>query len=118
MAAHTEKSAEELSILSRIATTRVVLGSEVELARQRLDVRTRIKKSIFAKPLAWLGGSAGAGLLASFVLRGRRSRRVPAPKGRGIFGFLFGSIFSLARPALEAWAMKALRDRFPEPGQV
>ncbi|MDB6078402.1 MAG: hypothetical protein JWO82_2149 [Akkermansiaceae bacterium] len=88
-----------------------MLGAEIKEARQRLDVPARIRRSVLTKPLAWLGGSAAGGLLISLILRGRRSRPQKEEKRRGIFGFLLGSAFTLARPALEAWAMKELRNR-------
>jgi hypothetical protein len=118
MAAHAQGSPEAL-IIARLDAARATLGAEVREVRQRLDVRTRLRQSVLTRPLVWLGGSAAVGLAASLLLR-RRSRPAKVEKvekERGIFGFLLGSAFSLARPALQAWAMKELRNRFAPPPQ-
>lgn len=115
MAAEPERQAEAL--IARLAASRRAVGHDLAVLRHRLDVPARIKESVMSKPLAWFGGSLGAGLVASFLLKGRKSR----PKRekvvrRSLWSLALGGAFTLVRPALQTWAMNELRKRFVIPG--
>jgi len=115
MAAESERQTEAL--IARLAASRADLGRDVAVLRHRLDVPARVKESVMSKPLAWFGGSLGVGLLASFLLKGRKS----PPKSekmvrRSLWSLALGGAFTLARPALQTWAMNELRKRFVIPG--
>jgi alpha-beta hydrolase superfamily lysophospholipase len=115
MAAEPERQAEAL--IARLAASRSAVGHDLAVLRHRLDVPARVKESVMAKPLAWFGGSLGAGLIASFLLKGRKSR--PKPEKvvrRSLWSLALGGAFTLARPALQTWAMSELRKRFVIPG--
>ncbi|MEK7952493.1 hypothetical protein [Luteolibacter soli] len=115
MASESERQTEAL--IARLAASRSDLGRDVAILRHRLDVPARVKESVMSKPLAWFGGSLGAGLVASFLLRGRKS----APKQekvvrRSLWGLALSGAFTLARPALQTWATNELQKRFVIPG--
>ena len=115
MAAEPERQAEAL--IARLAASRRAVGHDLAVLRHRLDVPARIKESVMSKPLAWFGGSLGAGLVASSMLKGRKSR----PKRekvvrRSLWSLALGGAFTLVRPALQTWAMNELRKRFVIPG--
>ena len=115
MAAEPERQAEAL--IARLAASRRAVGHDLAVLRHRLNVPARIKESVMSKPLAWFGGSLGAGLVASFLLKGRKSR----PKRekvvrRSLWSLALGGAFTLVRPALQTWAMNELRKRFVIPG--
>lgn len=103
------------ALIARIDAARAVLTEEIGELRHKLDLPGRVRDSVLSKPLAWFGGSLGAGFLGSMLLRRRRTEK---PKRRGVFGFLLGSAFSLARPALQAWAIKELKNRVALPGNA
>lgn len=114
MAAESQKEA----LIARIAASRAAVASEVATVRRRLDVKSRVKESFMAKPLAWFGGSLGAGFLASIVTK-RRPRRaakvVEKTARRSLWSLALGGAFALARPALQAWAADAVRKRLSVP---
>ena len=115
MAAESERQTEAL--IARLAASRRAVGQDLAVLRHRLDVPARVKESVMSKPLAWFGGSLGAGLLASFLLKGRKSK--PKPEKvvrRSLWSLALGGAFTLARPALQTWAMNELRKRFVIPG--
>ncbi|MCW1887821.1 hypothetical protein OKA04_23990 [Luteolibacter flavescens] len=93
------------------------MARDIAVLRRRLDVPARMKESVTTKPLAWFGGSLGAGLVASFLFRGRKAK--PQPEQvvrRSLWSLALGGVFTLARPALQAWASNELRKRFVIPG--
>jgi len=115
MASESERQTEAL--IARLSASRANLGRDVAILRHRLDVPARVKESVMSKPLAWFGGSLGAGLVASFLLKGRKS----PPKQeqvvrRSLWSLALGGLFTLARPALQTWATNELRKRFVIPG--
>ena len=111
MAPQSQGQAEAL--IARIAASRVALAADLAGLRRRLDVPARVKDSILSKPLAWLGGSLGAGFLASSIFRRRRPKAEKAK--RGLLGLALGGLISLARPALQNWALQEARRRFAIP---
>jgi hypothetical protein len=109
---------ERQVLIARLAASRGSVARDLAVLRHRLDVPARVKDSVMSKPLAWFGGSLGAGLLASFLLKGRR-RRPPKSETvvrRSLWSLALGGAFTLARPALQTWAMNELRKRFVIPG--
>lgn len=104
------------ALIARIAASRQALGADLTRFRRRLDFPSRVKDSILSKPMAWFGGSLGAGFIASSLLKKRR-RVTPAEKvaKRGFWGLVLGGLFTLVRPALENWAMQEARKRFAIP---
>lgn len=117
MAAEPERKTEEL--VARLAASRSALGQDLAVLRHRLDVPARVKESVMSKPLAWFGGSLGAGLVASFLLKKGRKPRVAKPEKvvrRSLWSLALGGAFTLVRPALQTWAMSELRKRFVIPG--
>jgi hypothetical protein len=117
MAAQPERQTDAL--IARLSASRTALGADLAGLRHRLDVPARVKDSILSKPLAWFGGSLGVGLVASLLLRGRKpaARASKETKARrGLWSLALGGAFTLARPALQSWAMNELRKRFVIPG--
>jgi hypothetical protein len=109
---------ERQALITRLSASRADLGRDVAVLRRRLDVPARVKESVMSKPLTWFGGSLGAGLVASFLLKGRKSS---PPKQeqvvrRSLWSLALGGIFTLARPALQTWATNELKKRFVIPG--
>lgn len=108
---------ETQALIARIAASRATVGHELVVLRRRLDVPARMKKSVRSKPLAWFGGSLGAGLVASFLFKGRRSEPTQEKVvRRSLWSLALGGAFTLARPALQTLAMNELRKRFVIPG--
>ena len=102
------------ALIARIAASRASVGLELAALRRRLDVPTRVKNSILSKPLAWFGGSLGVGFIASLLLKRPRVRE--EKKHRGLWSLALGGAFTLARPALQSWALREARKRFVIPG--
>ncbi len=102
------------ALIARIAASRVSLGTDLGLLRRRWDIPTRVKDSILSKPLAWFGGSLGVGLVASLLLKRPRVRE--EKKHRGWWSLALGGAFTLARPALQSWALREAKKRFVIPG--
>lgn len=101
------------ALIARIEASRATLTTEAHRLRHRLDVPARLKDSVLSKPLAWFGGSLGAGLAASLLFRGRRrrERRVAPVAKRSLLAVLAGGLFTLIRPLLQEWALGALKNR-------
>jgi len=110
----TSSQGQTAALIARIAASRVALAQDLITLRERWDIPARVKHSILAKPLAWFGGSLGAGFLASTIFRKRRTPPQEKVK-RGILGVLLGGAFALARPALQSWALQEARRRFVIP---
>ena len=114
MASSKERDLEIL--IARIAASRGAVARDIAHLRRRLDVPSRVKESILSKPLAWLGGSLGAGLLTSLILkRRRRPAKTEAVVKKSLWTVLVGGAFTLARPALQSWALREFQSRFAQP---
>lgn len=115
MASSKERDIEAL--IARIAISRVAVARDLAHLRRKLDVPARVKESVLTKPLAWLGGSLGAGFLTSLLLKRRRHR--PTKKEevvkKSLWTVLLGGLFTLARPALQSWALREFQSRFAQP---
>lgn len=115
MASQSQGQTDALS--ARLAASRASLGSDLARIRHRLDVPARVKDSILSKPLVWFGGSLGVGLLASMLLRRPRPQVRESKASRSsLWKLALGGAFTLARPALQTWAMKEFGKRFVIPG--
>jgi hypothetical protein len=63
-----------------------------------------------------LGGSLGAGLLTSVILkRRRRPAKTEAVVKKSLWTVVLGGAFALARPALQSWALREFQSRFAQP---
>jgi hypothetical protein len=114
MAAQSEEQTSHL--IERIAASRTALGDNLLDLRHRLDVPARVKDSLVSKPMVWFGGSLGVGLLASLAFRRPRGAPRPErPRRRGWMGVVLGGAMTLARPALQSWALRELQSRFVIP---
>jgi hypothetical protein len=114
MASPQERDFETL--IARIAASRAAVASDIAHMRHRLDWRSRVKESILSKPLAWLGGSLGAGFLTSMILkRRRRPAKAEEVAKKSLWTVLLGGAFALARPALQSWAVREFQTRFAQP---
>lgn len=102
------------ALIARIAASRIAVGADLAELRRRLDVPARMKDSILSKPLAWFGGSLGAGFLASALFKKRAPKEEKVR--RGLWSVLLGGVFTLARPALQSWALREAKKRFVIPG--
>ncbi|WP_367874621.1 hypothetical protein [Luteolibacter sp. Populi] len=113
----TEEKPDLETLIARIAASRIAVAADLTSLRHRMDFRTRVKDSILAKPVAWLGGSLGAGFLVSALFkRRRRAKSTEAAKVKGgLWGMLLGGAFTLARPALQSWALREFQTRFAQP---
>lgn len=115
MASQSQGQTDALS--ARLAASRASLGSDLAQIRRRLDVPARVKDSILSKPLVWFGGSLGVGLLASMLLRRPRPQVRESKASRSsLWKLALGGAFTLARPALQSWALKEFGKRFVIPG--
>ncbi len=93
------------------------VAGDLAALRRRLDVPARVKESILSKPLAWLGGSLGAGFVTSLALKRRRHRPAKSEEvaKKSLWAVLLGGAFTLARPALQSWALRHFQTRFAQP---
>jgi hypothetical protein len=116
MAAQSQEQTDALS--ARLAASRAAVGTDLAALRRRLDVPARVKDSILSKPMAWFGGSLGVGLLASMLLKRPRPRPLAreSKASRSLWKLALGGAFTLARPALQSWAMREFGKRFVIPG--
>jgi hypothetical protein len=112
MAKSTQKSLELAELIRCSDAARFQIGQAHAQLRRKLDVPLRMRDSLRASPLKWLGGSLGVGFVASllFKSRGRESKHEPVKRHRGWFVGLLLMLFSLAKPALKVYATKLLKD--------
>lgn len=119
-------------ILEELRRSRIAIARDTSSIAEEMNLVSKIRRSVTARPLAWLGSAAALG----YILAGPKTRKVPKvvsnkkgakpeknePAGRGRYGF-FGMLFNLAkfllplfRPALSAYAAQRLGElssRFP-----
>lgn len=101
---------EEIQRLIRSSeAARTVLGSEIRDLKHRLDVPARVRSSLKSNPTSWIGGSVVAGLAGSLLFR-RKAKRTPAPKKKGLLGFILGLAFTGLRPLLKVWLAGQLKN--------
>lgn len=110
MARDPQQRPEIAELIRRIEDSRANVGNHVAQLKRSLDVPSRIKKSVVSSPLAWFGGSLGAGVLASRIFR-RKPKKVAA-KSKGIIGLLIATAMTLIKPAIRGIIMSELQRRF------
>lgn len=107
--------AEIAALTARIAASRVHLENHLGALREKLDLPKRLKEKVqstfFANPLAWFGGSLGAGFFASRLLR----RPKKAAKKTGWFAVVASTVFALLKPTIQSLVVKELQRRFVTP---
>lgn len=109
MARIPQERPEAAELIRRIENSRSELEGHVRHLRKALDVPTRVKHSVSTHPIAWFGGSLGAGLFASRLFRRKTAKE---RKKRGFFGFLFATLLTLTKPALKGILLAELQRRF------
>ncbi|MFC7338911.1 hypothetical protein ACFQY0_17070 [Haloferula chungangensis] len=110
MARDPQQRPEIAELIRRIEDSRANVGNHVAQLRRSLDVPSRIKHSVTSSPLAWFGGSLGAGVLASRIFR-RKPKKV-ATKSKGIIGLLIATIMTMVKPAIRGILVSELQRRF------
>ena len=111
------------TILQELRRSRVAIARDINAVSDEINIAAKLKRSVKARPLAWLGSAAALG----YMLAGPKTRRVTSttPKGtksiptvvpaRSRWTVFFNSllmIFKLLlpvlRPALSAYAAQRL----------
>ena len=112
MAKSTQKSLELAELILRSDVARFQIGQAHHKLKQKLDIPLRIRDSLKSSPLKWLGGSLGVGFMGSFLFKSKRRQPKYSieKKHGGWFTRLLLISFSLAKPALEIYATKFLKD--------
>ena len=121
MAAHPEPAPDRAALIRRLDLARTRITDGVTGLRSGLDVRSRLRGSIAARPARLIGLATGAGLLFGLLRGGRRSRRgaatAPPRDRRSPGGFavlapvLLKFLIPLLKPALAAWAARLAAGR-------
>jgi hypothetical protein len=116
-------------ILEELRRSRKAIARDTASIAEELNLVSKIRRSVTARPLAWLGSAAAIG----YILAGPKTRKapkiIPDKKGsktetarngwQSFFGVLFNLakfLFPLFRPALSAYAAQRLGElssRFP-----
>jgi hypothetical protein len=112
MAKPTQKSLELAELVRRSDAARIQIGQAHLELRRKLDLPLRIRDSLKASPLKWIGGSLGVGFVSSLLFRSGRSesKHAPEKKHRGWFVGALMMIFTLVKPSLKVYATKLLTD--------
>ncbi|MFD2255750.1 hypothetical protein ACFSSA_03595 [Luteolibacter algae] len=105
----------ELIRLSEIS--RAQLGQAHAHFKHKLDVPSRMKDSLKAEPVKWVGGSLAAGFLGSFLFKGKNKQKTPervktVKKERNFLISLLLLGLTMAKPAAKIYATKLLKDYF------
>jgi hypothetical protein len=106
-------------ILGELRRSRDAIARDASAVVDEINLASKLKKSVRARPLAWLGGAAALG----WILAGPKTRVVTkSAKGKslshpvksrpagfwGILLALFKIVLPLARPVLSAYAARRL----------
>jgi len=111
-------------ILEELRRSRAAIARDTASVARELDVASKIRRSIVARPLAWLGGAAVIGYMFAGP-KSRKASKVPSSKNgpksekaepaktgwRRFFSILLNMariLFPLFRPALSAYAAQRL----------
>lgn len=115
--ARRSKKQDQLETLTRqLDHARGELGRGAITLRGRLDVPSRIKRSIRQNRATWFGASLVVGLIASLGLRRLRHRppRIETRatvSSRGKLAGIAAAGFTLLRPLLQKWLLHKMRHR-------
>jgi len=113
-------------ILEELRLSRIAIARDTRSIAEGLNLTAKIRRSVTARPLAWLGSAAAIG----YILAGPKTRKAPAStrskKGtspekptspRGGWQILFHLFLNLGRillpilrPAISAYAAQRLAD--------
>ena len=94
------------------AASRVRLGREVAVLRQRLDAPAKVVRCVRTYPLRWVGGALATGIASVWLLR--RKPAAPARKAKSPGGLFLSLAMAAAKPALKAWAVRQLKHLLTE----
>ncbi len=107
-------------ILEELRLSRAAISRDAAAVADEINLAAKLKKSVRARPLAWLGGAAAFGWIlagpktrvVTKTAKGKKSATLPEksrPAGFwGILVALFKIALPLARPALSAYAARRL----------
>lgn len=118
MAKSTKTTVQISELVAQAEAARLQLGKSHAEVKQKLDFPNRIKESLKAEPVKWLGGSAAVGLMGSFLLRSKKKSKLKtepiksAKKQRNLLLAALGLIFTTLKPVLKTYATKLLKDYF------
>ena len=116
MAKSTQKSIKLGQLIRSSEASRLQLGLAHARLKHRLDVSARIKESMKAEPVKWLGGSAVAGFFGSFLFKSKKKKiseqAKTVKKERNFLLGMFGLVITLVKPAAKIYATKLLKDYF------
>ena len=132
MAKPTQQKTEIAELIRRSEASRLRLSDAHSALKDRMNAPARLKESLKAEPVKWLGGSLVAGFVASRLFRPGRRRAEKVPMVKKQRNFLLGTLAlatTLAKPAAKIYATKLLKDylkrylengsaRRPSPGAV
>jgi hypothetical protein len=114
MADPTEKSKRLAELVKRSEASRLALSDAHAGLMHAMDLPSRLKSSMSASPIKWLGGSMAASLVASLLFRSRKknapARLATVKKERGSLPGLLSLALSLSKPVLKIYATKLLKD--------
>ena len=86
------------------------LTSEVVALKQKLDIPSKLRRSLKSHPTEWLLGSVASGFLGSMLLRRRGNH--PVKKPRGLLPSLLGLALTAARPLAKVWLADQVKNYF------
>lgn len=117
MAKHSQVQLEIQRLSTLAEDARRHLLAEATSLRSKLDVPTRMKSSLKAKPTQWLAGSLASGFIASFLLRRKPKDKAKAKKEKekiekqSFSLALLGLLIAAAKPAAKIWLTGYLKNR-------
>ncbi len=108
---HRTTNKEKIERLTRASEeARLMLEERVDTFRHQIDVPRRLRHSLKAHPMSWLGGSAVFGLITSRLLLRRGPKSAPrSRRGRGVVFTLLGLAFTAIRPLAQVWLTGQLK---------
>lgn len=106
-------------ILEELRLSRAAIVRDAAAVAEEINLASKLKKSVRARPLAWLGGAAALGWILAgpktrVVTKSAKGKFAAAPEKSRPAGFwglllaLFKIALPLARPALSAYAARRL----------
>jgi hypothetical protein len=106
-------------IVEELRRSRAAIARDVAAVADEINLSSKLKKSVRARPLAWLGGAAAIGWIlagpktrvVTKTAKGKSPGRPEKSRPAGFWGILFGLfkvLLPIARPALSAYAARRL----------
>ncbi|WP_411826586.1 hypothetical protein [Luteolibacter sp. AS25] len=118
MAKSIKTTVEISELIAQGKAARLQLGKSHAELKHKLDFPNRLRESVKAEPTKWIGGSAAAGLVGSFLFRRKKKpqelvRRVrKVKKQRNLLLATLGLGFTVVKPVAKIYATKLLKDYF------